>query len=1186
MLQTLTPFFLRVSRSVDALRRVLFLLVLAALAAVARGAAPVARRHYELAGGDAVKTLRQFVEQSGEEIVYVVTKVRGVTTNPVRGEFTAREVIERMVADTVLVVVEDQKTGALMISRGATPPAPLPSRPEAKPKAAAEPSRPMKRKTLLAVVAGWLALAAPALPAQTSDGRPAGAIEGRVLNSRNGEYLSRARLTVEGTALETLTDSDGQFRLQPVPAGPLTVRVFFTGLERLAETVTVVAGETLHRDFDFGAQRNGADRDMIVKLDQFVVGASKEMDGAAVAINEQRFAPNVTNVVAANEFGISADGSVAEFMKYLPGISINYVGGTANTISIDGAPTNNVPITVGGFDLASTSSASTSRSVELLQLSIKNLSRLELLQSPTPESPGSALAGSINLVPTNASDFKRPVLDVSAFIILRDNYRDLAKTPGPFRGKTYKVQPGFDLRYVKPVNKQLGFTLSASYSNQFLPQDTFQAAWRGAGFATNGTTIPDTTVDKPYLSDYTLTDARKFNQRKSFGATVDYKLTPRDVLFFAYDYGTFSSEYTNNTLAININSVAAGGFSPTFTHGLTGGGLTMTSQGRWRGGDTHMPTLTYRHNGAIWSAEAGLGYSRSTNYLRDSDRGYFGSVTARRTNIAIAFDGVNSTSPGTVTIKDGTSGAIIDPYRLSSYVLTAAGNPNPRDSIDVKKTAFLNATRSFTLWGAPVKLKEGVDVRQAMRDIRGTSTTANFVGADGRGTTTPTDPAGSDDGAGAYVDPNFMAHGSPYGFPAIEWPNITALYNLYGSHPSYFVFDQNAGYRQAVSISKWAQETISAGYVRADVSLLKNRLKLIGGVRVEQTNVKAQGALSDPTGNFQKDASGKVLLGTNGSPLLVQPTTNALGVSQLTFLARGAPAKKEYLRTFPSLNAACTVAENWIVRASYYSSVGRPDYVQYTGGLTLPNTEALPSTSNRIAVNNVGIKAWSADTTKVRLEYYFQGVGQFSIGGFSRNFKNFFGTTVTRATPEFLTLYDLDPNVYGAYDVSTQYNLPDPVRMTGLEFNYKQALTFLPEALRGVQVFANATILRLTGSDAASASFVGYVPRTYNWGFSLTRKKYTLRAGWNYSGERKISTLQTGRGLEAGTFQWKPKSLKLDVQAQVYVWKQVAVFANFRNLTDATEDIAIYGPNTPGFAKLRQRDDYGASWTFGVKGTF
>lgn len=1049
----------------------------------------------------------------------------------------------------------------------------------------------MKRPIIITALGRWLALALASTAATyAANDNATGTIEGRVLNTATGEYLAKARLTVAGTALEIFSGPSGEFRLSPVPTGELKVTVFYTGTVPLTETIAVAAGATVPHDFNLrsikdGRARSGDDKD-VVKLDAFTVATSRAMDGAAVAINEQRFAPNVTNVVAANEFGISADGSVAEFMKYLPGVSINYVGGTANTISIDGAPTNSVPITVGGFDLASTSSASTSRSIELLQLSIKNLSRLELLQSPTPESPGSALAGSINLVPTNASDFKRPVLDVSAFLIMRDNYREFDPTPGPYREKSYKVQPGFDLRYVNPVNQRLGFTVSASYSNQFLPQDTFQAAWRGAGLATNGTTLPDTTVDKPYLSDFTLTDARKFNQRKSFGATVDYKLTARDILFFAYDYGTFSSEYTNNSLALNVTNVAANGFSPTFTHGLPGGGLTMTAGGRWRGGNTHMPTLTYRHNGPVWSAEAGAGYSRSTNYLRDSDRGYFGSVTARRSNVTLSFDGVNSTGPGTVTARDGTSGAVFDPFQLSSYVLTAAGNPNPRDSIDAKKTAYLKAARTFTIFGLPVKLKEGLDLRQAMRDIRGTSTTANFVGADGRGTTTPTATGGSDDGAGAYADRNFMAHGSPYGLPPIEWPNITALYKLYGSQPGYFVFDQNAGYRNAVSVSKWAQETISAGFVRADVSLLNNRLKLIGGVRAENTEVKAQGTLTDPTGNFQKDAKGKVLLGANGAPLLVLPTSNTLGVSQLTFLDRAARANKEYLRYFPSLNAAYSIGENLVVRASYYTSVGRPDYVQYTGGLTLPNPESPASTSNRIVVNNVGIKTWSADTTKLRFEYYFQGVGQFSVGAFRRDFRNFFGTTVFRATPEFLALYDLDPNVYGPYDVSTQFNLPDPVRMTGMDFNYKQALTFLPHALRGVQVFANATILRLTGADAASASLVGYVPRTYNWGVSLTRPTFVLRAGWNYSGERKTSSPQTGRGLEPGTFQWKPQSLKLDVQGEYYFWRRVAAFANFRNLTDATEDTGIYGPNTPGFARLRQRDDYGSSWTFGVKSTF
>lgn len=134
MPQTVTPFLLRVSHSVDALRRVVILLVLAALASAAWAATPAAKRHYELTSGDAATTLRQFVEQSGEEIIYIVPRVRGVKTHAVKGSFTAREVLERMLANTVLVVVQDKKTGALMIQPANTdapnsPPGPPPHSP-------------------------------------------------------------------------------------------------------------------------------------------------------------------------------------------------------------------------------------------------------------------------------------------------------------------------------------------------------------------------------------------------------------------------------------------------------------------------------------------------------------------------------------------------------------------------------------------------------------------------------------------------------------------------------------------------------------------------------------------------------------------------------------------------------------------------------------------------------------------------------------------------------------------------------------------------------------------------------------------------------------------------------------------------------------------------------------------------
>ena len=52
------------------------------------------------------------------------------------------------------------------------------------------------------------------------------------------------------------------------------------------------------------------------------------------------------------------------------------------------------------------------------------------------------------------------------------------------------------------------------------------------------------------------------------------------------------------------------------------------------------------------------------------------------------------------------------------------------------------------------------------------------------------------------------------------------------------------------------------------------------------------------------------------------------------------------------------------------------------------------------------------------------------------------------------------------------------------------------------------------------------------------------------------------------------------------MFKRVALFANLRNIGDATEDTERAGPNTPPIAQLRFRQDFGSLWTFGIKGSF
>ncbi len=78
-----------------------------------------AKKSYALPAGDAAATLKAFSEQSGEQIVYPVDQVRGVSTNAVSGEYTAGDALQKLLAGSGLNVVRDDKTGAYAITPAA-----------------------------------------------------------------------------------------------------------------------------------------------------------------------------------------------------------------------------------------------------------------------------------------------------------------------------------------------------------------------------------------------------------------------------------------------------------------------------------------------------------------------------------------------------------------------------------------------------------------------------------------------------------------------------------------------------------------------------------------------------------------------------------------------------------------------------------------------------------------------------------------------------------------------------------------------------------------------------------------------------------------------------------------------------------------------------------------------------------
>lgn len=93
-------------------RILLFLAFSASLAA-----APAGTKHFDVPASDAESALKAFSAQAGVEIIFTAEATRNVRTNAVRGDFTPREAIDRMLSGTPLAISENSRTGALKIRR-------------------------------------------------------------------------------------------------------------------------------------------------------------------------------------------------------------------------------------------------------------------------------------------------------------------------------------------------------------------------------------------------------------------------------------------------------------------------------------------------------------------------------------------------------------------------------------------------------------------------------------------------------------------------------------------------------------------------------------------------------------------------------------------------------------------------------------------------------------------------------------------------------------------------------------------------------------------------------------------------------------------------------------------------------------------------------------------------------------
>ncbi len=1032
------------------------------------------------------------------------------------------------------------------------------------------------------------------LPAALFAQAGSGTIEGRVLNVGNNRYLNNARVSVEGTNLEAFTDAFGGFRLDNVPAGEVKLKTTYTGLDATTTPVTVQAGQTVAHNVELTSKERYGD-EKVMQLDTFVVQSQRDYEGDALSTNEQRYAGNVKVVVSSDSFGSVNEGNPGEFLKYLPGITVDYVAADVRTISVRGFASSFTNVYWDGMRMTSSASGASNRIFEFEQVSINNTSRTEVSKVPTPEMPSDSLGGTINFISKNAFERKGAQFNYRMYVNANTEDLETTKTPGPGNKETWKTLPNFDFDYTLPLNDRFGLVITGLSSNQHVEQHRWQPTWN---FAQVGATPTN-----PYLQQFQLQDGPKTTNRASFGIKADWKITDTQVLSFGIQDNYYKAFFGNRNLNFNMGTTAtptpATGTSlvwgPDFVTSATGRAtVTQGSSFRDKLGNTLGAKLNYGYKSGDWAATAGGSYFLSRTWYRALARGHFANIgtTLQGVSTASAWGINGDPAPGIIWYARDAAGNKIDERNLANFRIGTLTD-DPIDGFAVMKEAKADVEKQFN-FSFPFSVKIGADVREETRDNRRYANTYTYLGADGTANS-------ADDVALPYLDASYSSVNPYWGAAPIQWVDAYALAEKLKTNPAYFRLGTGTNQTgvEAESSrrtnSERIVETVSSYFLQTEGRLFNNKLRFVAGFRHEKTNDKGLGALNNPDAPFQKNPDGSYVDG-NATLAGIQRvrrtdagTAGSLEELNLTLVERGYKADRSYDGFYPSVHLTYSITDQMQARFAYAKTIGRPDYANIIPATTINEDDNDPNAVGVLTIRNTALRPWTADNYDLSLEYYPKKGGLISVGVFQKDLSDFWTAQGGAVTPELATLLGLDSRFVG-WAVTTTVNGGN-AQIKGEEFNIVAPLTFLPGWGKYFTIKTNATRLHLSGAN--SPDFRGFISQTGNFNIGFSKKPFSANITFNYRGRQKGTVItapaaQTGAqyGTTTGFTEYYAPRTYVDFSGEVQISKNLSLFGGVRNMFNKPQVIQRYNDTSPQYSYTFRQEEFGISCSLGLKGTF
>ncbi len=231
------------------------------------------------------------------------------------------------------------------------------------------------------------------LVASSALAQSTGSITGIIRDAETGEPMPSASVRIQGTSSGVISGLDGQYRLQNLDAGRYTLVVSYVGYSDIERSVSVQSGTTTEADFDIESE--------LIEGGEVVVKGS--LLGQARALNRQKNAETIQNVVSADEVGRFPDQTTAESLQRVPAVSVVRDMGEGRYVMIRGMNPDLNSVSVNGNRLPSPDKSE--RRIPLDVVSSDIVGSLEVNKTLTPEMDADAIGGSVNIVTKSSRDY-------------------------------------------------------------------------------------------------------------------------------------------------------------------------------------------------------------------------------------------------------------------------------------------------------------------------------------------------------------------------------------------------------------------------------------------------------------------------------------------------------------------------------------------------------------------------------------------------------------------------------------------------------------------------------------------------------------------------------------------------------------------------------------------------------------